>query len=284
MKKHNRLYLAGLVVVLIGEAVSTGLLPISRGALFRLFGSHYGNIWIILSLYGFNYFAIDLFQSFKTFMVIKVSLWYRTLRTQSVKDNLFEKLDLSTIELPTNCPQRIQDDIKASYFNRITVWSEYFVSGLILVQLLLLNLDVPLLILGSIIYSVISVCIAIKFNPKLTEAEQIVQQEEANYRTDLTKSLLSIGHIYIANQANIKAARIRLGYMLFTRLQLGIVAVLPYIILAPKLLAGKIDLGLLIQHQATFGLIVVNASILIQLYLILVQGKVSEDRVKEIEK
>ena len=89
--------------------------------------------------------------------------------------------------------------------------------------------------------------------------------------------------LYDANDANLQAGRIRMGYSLFTKLQLGIMSVLPYVVLIPELVAGDITLGTLMKHQATFALIVVNASILIQYFTILIQGKASDERVKEIE-
>lgn len=288
--KHNKLYLALLFLVLTFEAVFTGLLPVSRGHLFSLLSARQEDgIYLALLYYFLNYLAIDGAGCFKGYVVLKVSLWYRKLRTYAVKDKLFGDLadaimgEVTMPSLPSNSPQRIQEDIKLSYVSRITVWSEYYVSGLILVQLFILNLDEPKLILGAMLYAIISVGIAVRFNPRLTRAELMVQSAEADYRSSLVECIVNITGLGDANKASLKAARIRMEYLLFTKLQLGLVAVLPYFLLIPKLLAGSIDLGLLVQHAATFGLIVVNAAIIIQMYVEYIKGTASEKRIQELE-
>lgn len=285
--KHNKWFLVGLILIIISEAVFTGLLPISRGHLFTLLTAKSGAIWTALILYFFNYFAIDLFQSLKGYTVLKVSLWYRNLRTHAINAYLsinyvLKKVPGSREGLPTNSPQRIQEDIKLSYLQRITTWVEYTISGLILVQLMIMNLSEPILILFALIYAIISVLIALRFNPRLTKAEKDVQQAEASYRTGLVANILDITGQEVANKQSLRSKWIQTEYLLFTKLQLGLIAVLPYAVLLPKLLSGSMDLGTLVQHQATFSLIVVNAAILIQLYPTLIQGKASEERVKEI--
>jgi ABC-type uncharacterized transport system fused permease/ATPase subunit len=276
--KHNKVFLLILGLIITAEASFTGLLPVSRGHLFSLLSnkSAITVIWLALFWYFLNYFTIDLFQSFKGYIVLKVSLWYRNLRTEAVIRN-FQNTEA------TNIPQRIQEDIKLSYNSRIEVWCEYLIAGLILVQLFLLNLNEPILVICALVYAIISVLIAIRFNPRLTRAELMSQQAEACFRTSLVSNLTDISLLGPTNITLMKAARLRLEYLLFTKLQLGLVAVLPYIILIPKLLNGSIDLGLLMRHQSTFGLIVINAAILIQMYPKLIQGNASELRVNEVE-
>lgn len=281
--KHNKLLLAVLAIIIVGEAAATGLLPVSRGHLFTLLTAKAGAIWAALFLYFFNYFAVDLFQSLKGYVVLKVSLWYRTLRTEQMSDYIGNmQACIPEFNLVSNAPQRIQEDIKLSYLARITVWVEYAISGIILMQLFLLNLSEPTLIGFALVYAAISVAIAYRFNPRLTLAEISAQQAEASFRTSLVDRITDIGLLSPTNDTLMKAARIRTEYLLFTKLQLGLIAVLPYAVLLPKLLSGTIDLGQVVQHQATFALIVVNAAVLIQLYTTLIQGKASEQRVKEI--
>jgi ABC-type uncharacterized transport system fused permease/ATPase subunit len=286
--KSNILHISILIFILVSEAVLTGLLPVSRGELFNALDVKSNHIWYLVGLYFLNYLGLDFFQSIKQFTVLKVALFYRTFRTKStnvslVQDKIKGIKNLNNY-LPSNSPQRIQEDIKLSYVQRITVWSEYFVSGLILVQLLVLNIHQPLLVAGALAYAVVSVVIAMLFNPRLTRAEIDSQQAEASYRTKLVGNILDISGLAGANDASIKAARIRTEYLLFTKLQLGLVAVLPYIVLIPQLFSGAIDLGTVVRHQATFGLIVINAAVLIQLYPQWIQGRASEQRVQEITK
>lgn len=278
-KINNKLLLSILAAIVVGEAITTGLLPFARGHLFSLLTLKTGPILLALVFYFLNYFTIDFFQSVKGYVVLKTALYYRNIRTHDVFLSL-KKVDAK--HLPSNSPQRIQEDIKLSYVQRITVWTEYGISSLILVQLLILNCKEIALIIFALGYAIVSILIAIKFNPRLTRAEIGVQQAEANYRTGLAASILDITGQTMANKASLASKWIQTEYLLFTKLQLGLVAVLPYAFLLPKLLNGTMDLGQLVQHQASFALIVVNAAVLIQLYPILIQGKASEHRVKEV--
>lgn len=273
---HNWTLIGILSVILIGEAVGTGLIPVSQGHLIGYLGVKSSLVWTGLLLYFLNYLAIDFFQCFKGYVVLKLALWYRAIRTDYVINNLDTE--------HTNIPQRIQEDIKISYFARITVWAEYAVSGVILVQLFLLNLTQPVLLIFAIAYALFSVFIAYQFNPRLTRAEIDSQQAEASYRTSLSDRITNLSLLPLANLASLGAARIKTEYLLFTKLQLCLVVVLPYVVLIPKLLSGSIDLGTLVKHQSTFALIVMNAAVLIQFYSTLIQGRASDYRVKEITK
>lgn len=288
MYKQCWLLLVILSVILISEAAFTGCLPLARGSLFTALTSKspgvqlgLDNVWVALLVYFLTYFAIDFFQSFKSYFVLKTALWYRAVRTSSVMAKIQGNPDPI---VATNAPQRIQEDIKLSYWSRIEVWCEYAVSGMILMQLFLINLGEPALLASALVYAGISVYIAMKFNPRMTNAEIWSQQAEACFRTSLVNKLTDIGLLGPTNDTLMKAQRIRTEYILFTKLQLGIVAVLPYAILIPKVMSGNMGLGTLIQHQASFSLIVVNAAVLIQMFPKLIQGKASELRVKEIIK
>lgn len=268
--KNKKLFVV-LVLVLIAEAILTGILPLSSGLLFGYLNTKNPLIWYGVAAYFFNYVVIDMVQAIKPFVEAKVALLHRTDRTHRVINN-------KGATGVTNRSQRVQEDIKLSYFNRITVYSEYFVSALILVQLLCMNLDYPILILLALLYAGISIFIAVKFNPKLTNAEKTVQSTEADFRTYLSQSALRG-----ANDATIKAARVRSEYFLFTKVQSGVMQILPFIILIPMYMSGIIDLGTVMKHQATFALIVLNAAVLIQYYAVYIAGNASEQRVKELE-
>jgi ABC-type uncharacterized transport system fused permease/ATPase subunit len=262
-----------VLLVLTGEAILTSILPYTRGWLFDSLSIKSSAVWTIILIYFFNNLVLYYLQEIKDFVVLKTSLLFRYNRTHKIIDQKFKDI--------TNIPQRIQEDIKLSYFSRYTVYAEYYVSGIILIHLVILNLSVPLLVVLSIGYAFISILIALLFNPKLTKAEVIVQQSEANYRRSLMDSF-NLQPLTIANLACITAGKIRLGYGLFNQLQLTLILILPYVVLIPLYLHGIISLGTLVKHQTTFSLIVVNAAILIQYFPTLIQGKASEKRVKEM--
>ena len=281
LSRINKGLVAGLVVWLLLEAVLTGIIPTTRGYLFEQLDHKSQLAWLGVGIYFVNYLILTAVQSFKPWLLLKVSLLYRNIRTAAVMARLVDTID--TVEV-TNIPQRIQEDIKISYLARFTVWSEYLISGLILVQLIIMNVSVPLLVVASLVYAGVSVWIAKKFNPKLTHAEIISQQEEASYRTSLGVKLWNIVPLFAANKAITKAQTLRLQYALFTNTQMALLLVLPFLVLLPAFLAGVLSFGELMAHQATFDLIVVNAAILISMYVTLVQGNASEHRVQELEK
>jgi ABC-type uncharacterized transport system fused permease/ATPase subunit len=266
---------AFLVFILIVEATITGIIPQARGHLFDILESKGDGVWIAIGFYFSTYFFLEFFQSIKQYFMTKTSLWFRTDRTEKITSILKQKV--------SNSPQRIQEDIKLSYHSRFTVWGEYLVSALIVIQLMVLNIDQPILILASLLYAALSVGIAFFFNPRLSKAEQIVQEEEATFRGRLAKKLTDVTYLPTANKAEMFAARVRLEYQLFTKLQLAFMSILPYVVLVPLLMNGTITLGTLVKHQATFALIVVNAAILIHYYTLLIKGTASEKRVKDLE-
>ncbi len=270
----KKLYL--LIIILVGESLLTGLIPHTKGHLFELLNSKSLDVWAALFIFGGNLFILDGFQSFKAYVILKTSLLFRAEETKRVAD-----LKLKHI---TNTAQRIQEDIKLSYLCRYTVMAEYFISGTIVIQLMIMNYEFPLLICTALIYAAISVGLALLFNPKLTLAEKSVQAAEATFRENLgvTGGALDIGLLGDTNKANMMAGKIRLHYTLFTRMQLGILAVVPFVVLIPGYLAGVYTFGDVITHQSTFSLIVVNAAILIQCYPTLIQGRASKERVKEL--
>jgi len=262
----------------------TGLIPHTKGHLFELLNSKSIEVWVALFIFGGNLFILDAFQSFKGYVILKTALLFRRDSTESI-----EKCNLKKI---SNIPQRIQEDIKMNYLSRFTVFAEYFISGTIVLQLMIMNYQFPLLICTALIYASASVGIALLFNPKLTHAEKSIQEAEATFRENLSHEVgndnpkwgnnaLDITH---TNKINMVAGKIRLHYTLFTRMQLGILAVVPFVALIPGYLAGDYSFGDVIMHQSTFSLIVVNAAILIQCYPTLIQGKASKARVDEMLK
>lgn len=278
MRKYKGLLtpLIILITILLSESILTGLLPVTRGGVFEMLEAKNVGVWLAIGFYFCNYLFLDFFQAIKSYFVLKVSLWFRTRRTHLICRKGVKK-DIDTV------PQRIQEDVKLSYLSRLTVYCEYFVSGIILIYLIVMNLDVPVLVGAGILYAVVSVGIAYAFNPRLNRAEQMSQEHEAKFRNTLLQKLTP-RFLKKTNEAVRRAQVIRTQYLLFTKLQLGLMTVLPYIVLIPQLFAGEINLGDLVQHQATFSLIVVNAAILIQYYTILIQGKASEDRVQIVER
>lgn len=261
-----------LILIIIAEALLTSLLPYSKG---EFYSSLETKVLIVTYLVYFfiNSFGIDLVQSVKGYCVTRFALKKRAEHTDYlVKKEIKRKRDID------NVPQRIQEDIKLMYTNRYLVTVEYFISGLILVGIVVFNLNHYWLIGSALLYACITIGIAYLFNGKLIGAEKQVQKTEANFR----KNHLVMDVFGLANKASLLAAKINLHFTVFTKLQNAIVLVLPFILLLPGYLSGSIEFGDLIKIATMFQLIVCNANVLISLFPKLVIGKASKERVEEL--
>jgi ABC-type uncharacterized transport system fused permease/ATPase subunit len=277
----HRAWVGGLVVIIVAEALLTGIIPLTRSELYGELAKGSTLIYLMAAYAFVNIFVLEAIQAVKGYVVLRASLKARETRTHAVCLGLTNRT--SDAEIVPNAPQRVQEDIKLSYINRYTAWSEYFISGIILVYLIAVNWDHTSLILASLVYSVISIAIAYLFSPRLTEAEKHVQRTEAEFRDSLVTSLTPIG-LNPAQEANIKAGKIGLHFNLFTKLQGSVLQILPFVLLTPALVAGGITFQEIMEHANTFSIIVVNAAILISIFPVLIRGKASEERVKELHK
>lgn len=271
---NHKLPLTLLILVLIGEALMTGILPHTKGALYDILESKEGLVWAAIAIYTINYFLLYTMQALKDWVGVNL---YTKMRVDRTKEILSRKLKRGN-----NLEQRIQEDIKWSYRLRMDVWVEYFISGIIVIQLIIINLDEPVLIGSALGYALLSVIIAKLFNPKLTGAQRDVRRDEANYREDLMKGLTT-NLLGTANKATMVEAKVKMQYRLFTNTQLAIMQIIPYLVMVPSLMSGDTTLGTLVKYQSSFALLVINAGILIMLYDTYTKGQASEQRVKEIE-
>lgn len=263
--------MVGLVLI---EIAATSLIPTIRGTFYGYIEAKDILVWTWLALLFFNNFVFDFSQSSKNYVIVRLAQDQRKIQTEKIGS-------VSNYEIAQS-PQRLQEDVKLMYHNKITVLVEYCISGGILVWLIINHLSSFWLILGALAYAVVSIVVAYLFNPKLKYAEKIVQSEEAAFRINLAERTDIFG-LNTAIKANFKAAQIRLGYLLFSRLQGGILLVLPYLVLLPTYLAGGIGLGELVKMSTVFQLMVVNAAILINIFPLLTTAHASAERVNELK-
>lgn len=271
--------LAALLVVLILEALATGLIPHSKGFLYDILQSKVGPVWVAIGIYLINYLLLYITQSVKDYAGVNLYTRMRADRTEEVIKKIYDSKDTVLVD---NLEQRIQEDVKWSYRLRMDVWVEYFISGLIVIQLVIINMDEPSLVISALSYAAVSVWIAKKFNPRLTSSQRDLRKDEANFRTDLSTGLTTnlLGE---ANKATMVESKVRMQYRLFTNTQLSVMQVIPYLVMVPSLMSGDVTLGTLVKYQSSFALLVINAGILIVLYDTYTKGQASEQRVKEIE-
>lgn len=269
----SKLYVAGLIFIILLEALMTGLLPLSRGYFYDLLQNYDAMLYVGLALLFLNSIILDVAQSLKRYFYMVVALLKREEHTKRCVKEGINKVK--------NHDQRIQEDIKYSYQYRYQVYTEYAISSLILVGVIAGNIGQWKLVLGALAYALITVIIAYLFNPKMKKAEKIVQVTEADFRLKLS-NCLSLGGFWDAQRASYFANRIRTYYLLFTKAQSAILVVLPYLVLIPAYLTKALTLGDVVQASTSFSLIVVNANILVSMFPRLTSGNASKERAEKL--
>jgi hypothetical protein len=274
INKDNKKYIIVLGLLVLVEIAATTLLPWTKGNFFQLLEALQPSVWVALGVMGINYFALELTQAFKQFMVTVASLKGRTEPTHELK-HLREKMPCA--------PQRIQEDIKLFYQNSINVYTEYAISLGIVLGLASLHLHSPLLLFGAGLYTAISLGIVRFFNPSMRKAENIVQSTETALRDKLRETTEIDSEFNAVVYKGIVAGKIRLNFTLFSRLQNILLTIFPYLVLTPLFLSGTINLGQFMEISSTFSLLVLNASILIYLYPQLTTALACSDRIKTLK-
>jgi len=266
------LLLIGSIIIEVGL---TCLIPHSKGYFFNLIEAHNSTlIWIGLAYYFGNIFVLELFQTFKPYSIIRYALERRLKLTTT-----FNSIPPTYTSI-SNFAQRIQEDIKLYLQNSISVYTEYAISGLIVVYLLITHHTEYILIGSAILYSLLFVAIAYLFKPRLVKTEKTMQQNEAQFRLDINN--LGFGLLPEVLLSNKKAANVRLSYGIFNKTQTAIMLALPYIVLLPFYLKSTITLGYLMEIATVFDLLVLNMAIIINLFPFLAQAKASKERIDEL--
>lgn len=267
-----------LILNLIIEVILTCLIPWSKSVFFDQLSSFSIYAWYGLGCYIGISILLDIIQNFKPFLITLYTNIKRTILTQHYY-NLGHKLETRS--------QRIQEDIKLFTINQTTVYSEYFVSGLIVLILIIQNFHFTFLILSSIIYSIFCIIISFLFKPKMIEVEKNIQQKETEFRDIIREQQYfwcEIKHLFEnVIKSNIKSATVKFNYGLCVKLQTGIMTLLPYIYLLPKYLTKQISLGIMMEQASIFQLLVINMIILTQLFPQWMQAHASKQRLEELK-
>lgn len=262
-----------LILLVVLEALFTGLLPMTRSELFGDLAKVSTLSYISCIYVCINIFILEGVRAIKTYTVLRASLAKREEHT----NRLLSDPCIHTSDKVDNIPQRIQEDVKLSYFNRFTAVTEYWISGLILLYLIFMNYSHYYLVLAALVYAALSTIIAYLFNPKLTKIQKVIRNTEAEFRSKLDDVTLSF-----AQQANVKAGKLQLGFDIFTKVQTTIMMTLPFFILIPMLLSHSITFTELVEQVTTFELIVINGAILVTMFPQYIQARASKQRVEEL--
>jgi len=159
-------------------------------------------------------------------------------------------------------------------------WTEYFIytvveviiSASIIIGLVLANLNSPLILWGSLVYTIIITAVATVFNKPLVNSDATYQSSEGIYRESISDIKNGNGD-YTAKQKYLDVVanysryiKVTMYFTLFSRLKNSTASVVPFILLSTSYFSGAISLGDFMAGVATFELIVVNSTILLEIY------------------
>lgn len=268
-----------LLLVIIGEITLTVYIPTWRTSFYgaiskNLIKETYNALWVFLALGG----GLVLTQSIKWYYRLILGLKSREYLTDylmTLWENKKETIGAS---------QRVNLDAQQCSELILQTVIEVFISLSIVIILLLYNFNIiSILAIG---YSFISCIGAILFNKPLKTRDIQVQAVEASHRHALTSDSIGVYEDY-NNIFKDVIQRLRSyilllsGFEMFKSMQSNLMNLVPLLFLLPLYFNKEIGFGVLMGDIATFDLLVINATILIQLYLNVIKIQASYHRIKE---
>lgn len=262
-----------LLLNLIIEVILTCLIPESKGYFFTYLQQFNHLAWVGLFFYIGVLFSLDIIQIIKPLLQTLVA---NSRRHKLTEHSLDKGLEISNRE------QRIQEDVKLYSINSTIVYSEYFISFFIVFYLILYNRNHLLLIVASLAYSAVCIISAYLFRKKMINAEKSIQVIETLFRDEIRIRRTSQSLLQKVLKTNINNSVVRFSYNLCVRIQTGIMTLLPFIYLLPTYLQKKITLGVMMEQASIFELLVVNMTIIVSLFPLLMQSRASKERIDEL--
>lgn len=265
------MWLIFLGIEIFLEIFLTCVLPWTKGYFFNLLTIKAALISGLFIYFG-NLFLLDVLQNYKPYLIIR----YGMIKREQLTYPFFgHDIDHNKLDNPH---QRIQEDIKLAIMNSLTVYTEYMISAFIVLWMIVASRHNIILLSSALIYSAIVIIIAYIFQPRMLLTEKEVQRTEADFRTNLGPVTL-----YNTITANIASGSIRLWFGNFSKAQNAILTVLPFIVLFPIYMKNKMSLGDIMVIATTFQVLVVNVTVLVQMFPTLMQAKASQERLLELQ-
>lgn len=266
--------LVTLSIILIIEIIATLLIPSWRDyfytslVLYNL-PSFFIAVGLFIGLMG----SLTVAQGLKTWLAQKIALHLRTGLTSYLQDK-YIKANRPVI---VNSSQRINQDTALSTDLALSVIIEVIISGVIVIALVVQAFYQPKLILLALGYTLIVSLFMFIFKNKLVSRDITLQNVEASHRESLSQVFNS--NLFVnapfrdsnviyntVKDAYTKFIKTVMHYSLFNRMQNNFSIVIAYLIIAPLYFTKDITLGQFMGDVAIFELIVINATILTQLF------------------
>lgn len=275
-----------LLIVVVTEIVSTTYLPEARKPLYDALGNFDHALFIYgLLLYCGVYFLLTSAQGVKTWIEQKIALQVREALMKTIKKDWVHRGSSPSLLNPCS---RLNDDAKAAAEGAITVGVELFISAFIVIGLIVGMTSQPKLLVAALIYSAISIGLALFFRRPLMASRYNNLTAEGQHRISLT--LISVGQGDFTSKSkwqNVKETYtsyigVMRNYKYFGALQTAILIGAPFLIMAPEFFAHAVTLGDVMKGVSAFDLLVVNAAVWVQLYPSITDVQVGFKRVNEM--
>jgi len=277
-----------LLCVIILEIGSTTFLPEAKKPLFDSMESlHYQMFVYGVFLYCGVYFLLAVAQGFKAWLGHRVALVLREALMKAVKKDWINNYERVTV---TNPCSRLNDDVRCTAEGVVNVVVELVISGCIVVGLILGMIHQPKLLIAAIIYSAISISLAVLFKKSISDSRYHHLNAEGQHRIALT--MISVGQGDYTSKPRwetVKATYLKYisvlrNYKSFSALQMAVMMGVPFFILAPEFFSKAITLGDVMKGVSAFDLLVVNAAIWVQIYPQVTDVMVGYKRIQELYK
>lgn len=277
------LFTSLLVLVVVVEIFFTAIIPLWREHFYDVLeAKDQDNFYKSLTYFTGLMLGLGFSQGLKVWAGQLVSFEMRKASTKL----LFKKWVKGDREIP-NYTQAMTEALRNATEMYLMVGTELFISFSIVISLIFVNLDQPVILQASAVYTGIMIAVAVLFNRPMVNADAGWQKEEGYFRETLS-------YIYSGNDCftfkekleNISLAYYRyikvvMYFALFSRLKGALGSLVPYILLSYPYFAGEITLGAFMKGVASFELIVINSTIIVIVYPNLTKARASLTIAKE---
>ena len=278
-------YVLALGVGVVIEILATVYLPAARKPLYdSLEAYNQYQFFMATGMYCGVYLVLGTVQGFKTWLAQKIALLGREALMKTITKTWIKSGAKTKV---TNPDSRINDDVRVATDGALTVGIELTISSFIVVGLTIGMMGQPLLLISALIYSLVSVGLALFFRSPLVNSRYSHLDAEGEHRAALT--MISVGQGDYTSKDKWETIKVTFtqyinvlrNYKYFGAMQTAIMIGAPFFILAPEYFNHQITLGDVMKGVSAFDLLVINAAVWVQLYPQITDIQTAFIRVKE---
>ncbi|MBA4259187.1 MAG: hypothetical protein C0446_08480 [Chitinophaga sp.] len=274
-----------ILLIIIGlEITATVYLPELKKTLFDAIEAK--NLQAVINFFIFSTVFLTLFgfvQGIKEYIGHRWAIFIRTALVKILQKKWVRK-GAPQIDNPD---QRINQDTYMATDMAVSNILEIIISFFITVVLVIQSFNMVGIWAGALVYTAVVSGLMLLFNRPLVKNEIHYQKAEADHRFSLAKIAIGVGDFTSKEKYKLLLDKyiayigVVLGFQMFSSVSRQVSDIIPYVILLPLYFAGTITLGSVMQGVSIFVLIVINATIMLQLYPRVTKAQASWHRIKE---